>query len=403
MLVNEQLGILGLIFIIWLLIYCFILIRKRDLGEKVKVGPLYFYLRSERMVEVFSKFSQKHERQIRFFLTIGTIVCFLLMIAAIYILLDGVLRIIVVKEKVPAVVPVIPGITISFETFLKIIPAIVIVLFPHEYAHKIAFDIFKLRVKSIGAGMAIVFPFAFVEPDEEKFKKSKSTARLRILAAGSFINLLTTLIFLPPVMSPQLYSQALSPYYEGPNGILVVGIAENSPLDRYTNIKVGDVIIRVNNVPIRTIDDYIALKLEPNVNVTICYIKSEDLLKEHPEVHCETLVTDPHPLDPSRGIIGILVRRPWPLMTFYRPKISILPLTLPQVLYEIINWCFILAFSVALFNMLPIPPLDGYPYLEALMEFLGIEEKRRKMLLQGISGFAFILLAFNLIIALVRF
>ena len=93
-----------------------------------------------------------------------------------------------------AVVPLIPGLTIGFETFLRILIPIVIIMISHEIAHGIATRVEKVRIKSSGFLVFLILFGAFVEPDERQAMTIKRPSRMRIFAAGSFANIVVGFI-----------------------------------------------------------------------------------------------------------------------------------------------------------------------------------------------------------------
>ncbi len=58
----------------------------------------------------------------------------------------------------------------------------------HEGFHGIMAAREKIRIKSLGWGLLLVIPLAFVEPDEKQLVRKKPWPQLRVFAAGSFAN-----------------------------------------------------------------------------------------------------------------------------------------------------------------------------------------------------------------------
>lgn len=105
--------------------------------------------------------------------------------------------------KIPPLAPLIPYLPELFNVdflppfyFTYWIIAIAVIAIGHEFAHGIFAKINGIRVKSTGFGFLGPFLAAFVEPDEEQMKHIKKTDQLAILGAGSFANLVMTLVFL---------------------------------------------------------------------------------------------------------------------------------------------------------------------------------------------------------------
>lgn len=104
--------------------------------------------------------------------------------------------------KVPVLLPLIPYLPALFKIdflppfyFTYWILIIAIIAIPHEFAHGIFAKLNKIRVHSTGFGFLGPFLAAFVEPDEKQVQKSSKFAQLSIMAAGTFANVLATILF----------------------------------------------------------------------------------------------------------------------------------------------------------------------------------------------------------------
>ncbi len=110
--------------------------------------------------------------------------------------------------KVPVIFPLIPYFTDIFKIdylpsfpFVTFIIVLILIAIPHEFAHGIFARFYNIRVHSTGFGFLRLFkiplPFigAFVEPDEKQMAKRAKKEQLSVLAAGTFANLITTILF----------------------------------------------------------------------------------------------------------------------------------------------------------------------------------------------------------------
>lgn len=104
--------------------------------------------------------------------------------------------------KVPVLMPLIPYVDKLFPEgilppfyFTYWIIIIAVIAIPHEFAHGIYSRFHNIKVKSTGFGFLGPFLAAFVEPDEKQLNKSKKISQLSILAAGTFANILFSIIF----------------------------------------------------------------------------------------------------------------------------------------------------------------------------------------------------------------
>ncbi len=104
--------------------------------------------------------------------------------------------------KVPVIMPLVPYLPEIFKIdflppfyFTYWILIIAIIAIPHEFAHGIFARLNKIKILSTGFGFLGPFLAAFVEQDDKQMKKAKKFSQLSVLAAGTFANLLMTVIF----------------------------------------------------------------------------------------------------------------------------------------------------------------------------------------------------------------
>jgi len=401
---NSDLAYIAFLLIIWVLVHALLKRKgKTNLWGRLEVGPYYLMLRSSFLNNFLRGGVEKHRKYVDLFFSLGTLASIFAMLYGFYFLSEGVYKFIAYRGTQPGTVAlIIPGVTVKGTLLMKMLPAIVLVLISHELFHKLAMHTYKIDVKSVGLALILFIPAAFVEPDEESFKKSRSMARVKVLAAGSLANIILAALFYAPVAYPNLYEAGISLGYGPPSGVIISGVIPKSPLANATDIKGGDIIVGINGKPIHTIQDLVEVRLKPDEEVTITYLKRENILKggeAQPEV--VTLVTMEDPYNKERGIIGIIYPAPlkdiWPMATYYPPKYPWLSLDTPAILFEIVLWCFAISLGVAAINMLPIYPLDGYGLTEALLEKVGVKGRGRKITLYTLMTISLILLALNII------
>lgn len=183
----------------------FLYINKKNLKfEK----PLLIY-RTKVGLKIIDYLSRKFRKQLRFLSYVVIGVGYMLMVAMIYLLVQIIyiyfkFPAIVKAVKIPPFMPLIPYITEIFNVqeifppfyFTYWIVAIAIIAVFHEFAHGIFARYNKIKVKSTGFGFLGPFLAAFVEPDEKQMKKKSKFAQLSILSAGSFANIILTILFI---------------------------------------------------------------------------------------------------------------------------------------------------------------------------------------------------------------
>jgi len=104
--------------------------------------------------------------------------------------------------KVPVVMPLIPYLPNLFNIsylppfyFTYWIIIIAIIAIPHEFSHGLFARLNKIKILSTGFGFLGPFLAAFVEQDDKQMKKAKIFPQLSVLAAGTFANVIMTVLF----------------------------------------------------------------------------------------------------------------------------------------------------------------------------------------------------------------
>lgn len=104
--------------------------------------------------------------------------------------------------RIPVLTPLVPYIDQLFKVdflppfyFTYWIIIIAIIAIPHEFAHGIYARLNKIKIHSTGFGFLGPFLAAFVEQDEKDMNKAKKFHQLSVLAAGTFANVLMTILF----------------------------------------------------------------------------------------------------------------------------------------------------------------------------------------------------------------
>src|SRR3990170_395779 len=233
----------------------------------------------------------------------------------------------------------------------------------------------------IGFAAMLVFFGAFVEPDEKEFEKASLTARLRMLSAGSSTNLVTALLTL----------MLLTGLFAAPSGLLIQETIADGPVDR-AGLERWDVIQAINGTPIATYADFAGYMrgVKAGANLTLTVLKDNRATDVF-------ITTAADPENKSRAIIGLNTG----FGASYQPNKLGLEQYTGVNLYWTLFWTWVFAFSVAVFNMLPLYPFDGervayYP-LERLVG------KRKKELRIGLSAFTLGLFALNIILSIWRY
>lgn len=173
----------------WVAFY--LLARALRLEERgFEVRPLYAMYRSTALNSFIERLGGWNPRFWRVFGNVGVASFFGQVVFMTYILLQNLLRFVFEPAEASPVMPLIPGVTISLESLPWFFAAVGVVILFHELSHGVLAVAEGIPVKNAVLLVAVVTFGAAIEPDEEAFKASGIMARLRLLAAGSLVNLL---------------------------------------------------------------------------------------------------------------------------------------------------------------------------------------------------------------------
>jgi membrane-associated protease RseP (regulator of RpoE activity) len=371
---------------IWIIIY-FIAqeIGIEKLNEKgVDAGfPFFLMIRTERLNNFLTRMGKKFPRA---FFNLGVIVSFGGMIYGLWLFTDNLIKFFIQPAAAGGVVPIIPGVTITGLPLIYMLIGLAVTLLTHEFAHGLASSKDNIPIKSSGLLFFYVMFGGFVEPDDEAFQNDVGPKeRMRLLAAGSFSNIIWGFIFLFLIAN---FQGMMSIGFNQPSGAYIYEIQSESPADGV--IEVGDVIIGLNDTTIST---------WANVSTFMQDARAESQLTIHTLDNTYTIILAPNELNTSKGYIGIYGADYWepkpgwgwipggPLYAFH--------------MQQILLWCFIILISVSIFNLLPIPMLDGDGLLANGLSLVTDDETKIKKIMWPLRIFSLGIILLSIALSLI--
>ena len=239
---------------------------------------------------------------------------------------------------------------VFYVPFIYWILAIFVVALIHEFSHGVIGRAYKIPLVSTGlAFLALVVPIipaAFVEPNEKKFAKFNKKAKLQMLAAGPFANILlgfVILLLLVPI------SPLVSNFYS-PDGVEIVRLAEDGPADSVGMIG-GSVIKQIDGIDIVSVLDF------------------QNSLGQHKAADVIKIKTDKGTFDVNlqekneKAFLGVFIRQKTIIKEGRSPIIA----KTVSWIYGLFVWIYLLNLGIGLFNLLPIGPLDGGKMLNLIL------------------------------------
>lgn len=236
----------------------------------------------------------------------------------------------------PAGIPVILLPILDPAIALPMLCALIVLLTIHEFSHGVLARQSKVKLKRIGLIVFGLLPLGgFVEPDEKQVSRLKAEDQDRISLAGIASNYVMAVVFFALMF---LMLQFVLPLYFQ-EGVIVTGTVSNSSAAR-NNVAIGSIIYQWNG---------------HNVNASNVYKVAE--VADKPDSHIS--------LNTSNGIYSLSTNSTGKIGVYLGGTSTPVPInrnlgsSVLWFLYEFFSFAFFLNFYVAIFNLLPLPVLDG--------------------------------------------
>lgn len=234
--------------------------------------------------------------------------------------------------KTPATVILIPGISVTGIDLLFMLTAIFISVLAHEYMHAKVATSRNIKMKGFGILVALLIPLAFIELDEESFESTSKFNKIVVLAAGVAANMFLYLIAMLVIYN---LTQNV--------GLLVISVSRGSLAEEY-GIRPYDIILAVNGTELKSISilrDFMSIHENTVLKFTVWRFGSG---------YKEIAVFKPANIT----ILGISAT--------IAPRLEAASILTPLItlhLITFITWLYIVNFSLALINSMPLYITDG--------------------------------------------
>lgn len=412
-----------------------IFLNKKGYFEKYHIsfyGPALLF-RTTKGVSFLKRLSSP-KRFWKAFGSFGIAFCFISMILMVLLLVLNTWTVIGFTPEQQQQLPgiefglVIPGLNpiLPLEYLAYILIGLIIAVIFHEFSHGLLTFAHDLKVKSLGMLYLILPLGAFCEPDEEQLRDTAIPNRMRVYAAGPMANF--TVAFVVLFLFSAVFMGAVQPI----EGVHVLYTVPESPAENIS-LSTGMVITKVNNTAVNDVDGFLQIIQNTTAHQTIpiTYFSDGDY------IHTNVTLADQYAFtnnvsDSNKSFLGIgfnlyvngfteALKHP---LTFAFPEGLILLYSLPffsyligynplvspftqgylitgplsvipsSVFWPLVNmlyWIFWLNLVVALFNVLPMIPLDGgFLFSDGLRSFIqkikkNITEDQRERIVKNIT------------------
>lgn len=370
-------------------LWSLLLMAKQYLPKSFTVHPFLIMWRTKKFNNFIDRLGTRFRSLWKVLGTIGVAMSVGALLYISYILVQNLYNLLFIPESGSPVTPLIPGITLSlsFNTMFFFGLSIAVIIVLHELAHGVMARAEGIGVKDTGLLLLAVIPGAFVEPDEESFKKARRSSQTRVYAAGSATNIVFALVVLAVLANAPAFL-SLS-YDQTPSGVLVSEVKGASPADGI--LRTWDVIVSINGT---AVNDTLTLSqvlksTTPNSTVPIGLIRGGGSLSLN-----FTLGYSPQN---NASYIGINT------YNYYAPTNPLAPVWGPFYFTGSLSWLYLLSLNIGLINLLPVPSLDGDRFFALFAEFLLRNPKRAAQVSNVVRWAALGVLVMSILMSFVIF
>ncbi|KAI0325561.1 hypothetical protein GY45DRAFT_1330103 [Cubamyces sp. BRFM 1775] len=151
-------------------------------------------------------------------------------------------------RRSPALQLIIPGLTTPLHHLPLLLVALLTTQVIHECGHAVAAALDSVPLTLAGLGFTVILPSAFVAFPSDETETLPLRARIRLISAGAFHNLMFWLALgFASWLGTSHFVWATLGYHDiSPYGRVVVGVDQDSPL--YGHLPPGSVIYRVGDI-----------------------------------------------------------------------------------------------------------------------------------------------------------
>lgn len=377
------------IIIFYLIVIVFLAIKWKKIDRQAKIIFLY---RMKWGLKWMDKYSQKFREWIILLGYVGVGAGYIGLIFISVILIKNLVDLVLEPAAVSGVSLVLPGLKVpglGVLPFWYWIIAIFIIAVVHEFAHGIVARANNIPVKNTGIVLFGPILGAFVEPDEKKLSKESDIKQYSVLAAGSFSNILlaiVALLLLNFAFMPLLGTMV------SPNGFTFDSyVSEDLPFAQ-AGIATGTIITGLNGKETPDFQEFAA---------ELSFHRPGDEITVQTQAGEHTITLAENPDDPEKSFLGIQeIRNEVKINEDYLSGFGKIAHYITNWLADFMRWLFLLSLGIGLFNLLPLPLVDGGRMMQVFLRKLKGPELGDKRY-QQIGLFFLLVLLLNLFYPLI--
>jgi membrane-associated protease RseP (regulator of RpoE activity) len=373
------------VFLFYLLIIIFLIIKRKKLEVQAKFIILY---RMKFGLKFIDKCRDKFREWFILLGYVGVGAGYVGLLFISYMLLKGLWDLIYTPTAASSASLIYPGMkiagigTLTFDYFIIIIFLVALI---HEFGHGIIARAHNIEVKNTGVVLFGPIIGAFVEPNEKKLRKQSDIAQYSVLAAGPFANMLLAVVALGLL---SLLFMPLQMSMVDPTGFTFDSYVDESLPFAEAGIVPGTLITGINGKE--------TLMFQRFSEDLFCTSPGDEVIVNSKDKNYPIVLAS-NPDDESKSFLGIQeISNQDQLKEKYSTGVWPSIYATLNWITGFLRWLFLLSLGIGLFNLLPLPIVDGGRMLQVTLHKLKGKEKGEKRYRQ-ISIFFLLVLILNLV------
>jgi len=374
----------------YLIVIVFLIIKRKSIDVQAKIIFLY---RMKFGLKFIEKIAQKYRQSTILLGYVGVGAGYVGLAVISVVLVKNLVDLIITPSTTSGVSLVLPGINVPGMGVLPFwywIIAIFVIALVHEFSHGVVARAHKIKVNNTGLVFLGPIIGAFVEPEEKNLRRQSDIKQYSVLAAGSFSNILLAIVallllnfaFVPlqqTMVEPTGFSFA--EYHDQTYPAAKAGIPPNA---------------LITGIDGKTTTDF--YKFSEKLN---CRAPGEEITVSTKNKNYAVILAT-NPTDKSKPYMGIkTIKNEFKVKAKYDQGAWKVVYVLVDWFAGFFRWLFLLSLGIGLFNLLPLPIVDGGRMLQVFLHKSRGRKSGEKWY-RKISLFFLLVLLLNLFYPMIR-
>lgn len=383
------------IIIFYLVVSLLVYLHRKEIDFQAKIIMLY---RTALGLGFINKFSTKFKEWVILFGYISTGLGIIGLFVISFVMLKNIYNMLFIANAASGVSLVLPGVNVpglGILPFWHWLIAIFIIATVHEFSHGIVAKAHKIKVLS--TGLVLIGPIigAFVEPDEKTMEKKSDIIQYSVMAAGPISNVVLAVIAL------LLLQFCVAPLQDGM--LMEQGFTFSDYIDEGYPAELAGLPA---NVPITGINGEETLTFQEFSEILQCTVPGDTItvttLDDQGNSGSYDLTLIENPESPGSVLMGIsTITNEYDIKSEYQGTSYDIAYNVLDWLSSFLRWLFILSLGIGLFNLLPLPIVDGGKMTQIFLHNLKGKVKG-ELLYHRISVIFLIVLLFSIFFPMLK-